>query len=77
MNVKNNGFQRLKEKYYERQAKKNKGFVTAQTVCSLASMPASIASIGTLAGMRKVSTISQADSVELPLKVQHYQLEKL
>lgn len=70
MDVKNNVIQNIKDKYYQRQAKKNKGVLAGQTVASLASTPASLLGLASLAGMRKVSTISQADSVELSKAVQ-------
>ena len=70
MDVKNNVIQNIKDKYYQRQAKKNKGFVAAQTASSLVSLPVSALSIASLAGMRKISEISQADSVELSKAVQ-------
>ncbi len=70
MEVKNNIFTKIRNKYYEKQADRNTGFNRGQMVYSAATIPTSVASIGAIAAMRKASVISKADSVELSKAVQ-------
>ena len=70
MEVKNNIFTKIRNKYYEKQADRNTGFNRGQLVYSAATTPVGIASLGSMFAMRKVSEISKADSIELSKAVQ-------